>query len=338
LSPHQLQRRRLIQALGAAIAVNSIAGCKQAADEPHLEKPRAQARGRFTSMAVAAQSKSLDIQSLLDQIDPARLTASVGTLAGMGTRWSYSPKLEQAEQWLHGEFASAGYPPENIHSVRFDLPLGGTAANVICLPERTDQGFLLVCAHYDSRSRKPHTDAPGADDNASGVAVMIEVARLMRAAFPAKPIMYVAFAGEEQGLIGSHALAKRALAEQWSIDLVLNLDMVGWVDPARPSTVTIEFDQGNMKPDNDQAAKVYGLELAQAAVDYTTLQVEHTDIWNSDYMPFEVIGVPCIGIYDGAADANFYHQRSDVPAVVSEQRLVEVTKILLAFAADFAPA
>src|SRR4030095_13859422 len=98
---------------------------------------------------------------------------------------------------------------------------------------------LLVCAHYDSRSRKPHTDAPGADDNASGVAVMIEVARLMRAAFPAKPIMYVAFAGEEQGLIGSHALAKRALAEQWSIDLVLNLDMVGWVDPARPSTVTI---------------------------------------------------------------------------------------------------
>ena len=315
-----------------------MAGCKpQHDEEPHLEKPRAKARGRFASTAVASKNKNNQLVSLLDQIDPARLTASVATLAGMGTRWSHSPKLKDAELWLHGELASAGYPIENIQSVSFKLPKGSTAANVICFPDRTDQGFLLVCAHYDSRSKKPHTDAPGADDNASGVAVMLEVARLMRLAFSAKPVMYVAFAGEEQNLIGSHTLAKRALAQRWAIDLLINLDMVGWVDAKRPSTVTIEFDQGNASLGNDEVAKFYGLRMAQAAADYTTLDVEHTDIWNSDYLPFEVIGVPCVGIYDGGSDARFYHSRNDVPAVVSEQRLVQVTRVLLAFVADFVP-
>lgn len=298
---------------------------------------RAQSRGLFASTAVASVNKNAQLASLLDQIDPARLTASVADLAGMGTRLSGSPELEQAALWIHAKFASAGYPIKDIQSLCFKLPDDGIAANVVCFPERTDQGFLLVCAHYDSTSQKPKTDAPGADDNASGVAVMLEVARLMRIAFPARPVMYVAFAGEEQNLDGSSALAARAKAEAWPIDLLINLDMVGWVNPEHPSTVIIEFDYGWVSPHNDAASKFYGLRMAQATVDYTSLNVEHDNIWSGDYLPFEVSDVPCIGIYDGGADAPFYHSSNDVPAVVSAERLVQVARILFAFVADFIP-
>ena len=166
---------------------------------------------------------------------------------------------------------------------------------------------------------------------------MLEVARLMRLAFPEKPVMYVAFAGEEDSLSGSYSLAKLVRAAGWRIHVVVNLDMVGWVDPQRPDTVTIEFDQDHATAENDAAAKIYGLKMAQMAVDYSTLKVDHTDIWSSDYLPFEMFEVPCIGIYDGGVCAPFYHSRDDVPAVVSEARLVQVARTLLAFAADFVP-
>lgn len=64
------------------------------------------------------------------------------------------------------------------------------------------------------------------------------------------------------------------------------------------------------------------------------MTVEHTDIWNSDYMPFEAAGFPCVGVYDGGAGADFYHSERDLPAVVDMNRLGEVTRGLLAFVAQ----
>ena len=75
--------------------------------------------------------------------------------------------------------------------------------------------------------------------------------------------------------------------------------MIAYQDPQRPKVVKVEYDQGNRNPGNDAAAKAFGLLMAQAAADYTHLAVEHTDIWNSDYMPFEAKGYACIGVYEG---------------------------------------
>ena len=94
---------------------------------------------------------------------------------------------------------------------------------------------VLVTGHYDSRNSdnfNTHDDAPGANDDASGVAVSIECARALTAAwkaglkFPAT-IVFVAVAGEEQGLNGSRHLAKLAKAEGWDLEAVLNNDIVG---------------------------------------------------------------------------------------------------------------
>jgi Zn-dependent M28 family amino/carboxypeptidase len=176
----------------------------------------------------------------------------------------------------------------------------------------------------------PATVAPGGDDNASGIAVMLETARLLREAGLDRHILCAAFGGEEQGLYGSRACAQVAAAEGWAIRLVINLDMVGFRDPAHPGRITVEFDQGNAQPGNDAAAKGHAMTMAQAAADYTALEVEHTDIWNSDYMPFEALGYACIGLYDGAADAPFYHSPADTLDKVDLAHLAEVTRLVVA--------
>jgi len=89
---------------------------------------------------------------------------------------------------------------------------------------------VLVTGHYDSRNTdnfNTHDEAPGANDDASGVAVSIESARaLSKLKFPAT-IVFVAVAGEEQGLNGSRHLAKLAKSEAWELEAVLNNDIVG---------------------------------------------------------------------------------------------------------------
>src|SRR6202012_3219752 len=90
--------------------------------------------------------------------------------------------------------------------------------------------WVLVTGHYDSRVgdvMDAHSPAPGANDDASGTAVSLESARaLSKMKFPGT-IVFVAVAGEEQGLNGSHHLAQLAKAEGWPLEAVLNNDIVG---------------------------------------------------------------------------------------------------------------
>jgi Zn-dependent M28 family amino/carboxypeptidase len=211
------------------------------------------------------------------------------------------------------------------------MPGGKIVHNVLCLPARLDLGFTLIGAHYDSTSQLPAQLAPGADDNASGVAAVLETARLFSASKLRRGVGFAAFVGEEQGLLGSQTVAALAAEEKWALDVYVNLDMVGHVDPIRPTNIMVEYDQGNSAGLNDAAAKAFGLQMAQHAADYTKLNVEHTDIWSSDYMPFEARGFPCIGLYDGAADAPFYHTIDDTVTNVNIPRLAEVCAMLCAF-------
>jgi Zn-dependent M28 family amino/carboxypeptidase len=188
---------------------------------------------------------------------------------------------------------------------------------------------VLVCAHYDSISDDPSVGAPGADDNASGIASLLELARILKTVELKRGVLFAAFGGEEQGLWGSTACAEMAARENWPIDVVINLDMIAYRAAAQSMRVVVEYDQGNKHPGNDAAAKAYGLLMAQAAADYTSLEVEHTDIWNSDYMPFEAKGFACIGAYE--ADENpFYHKASDTLAKIDLSYLKEVVKMILA--------
>lgn len=297
---------------------------------PLLDKKSSLAKGRFSSQA--NKSKTLDprISEILTKIDGNRIWAHVQHLQEFGTRFSLSSSINSVAMWLSGKFVDMGYSRELVKLQEFTMPTGETLNNVLLLPEPSQKRFVLICAHFDSISEQSANLAPGADDNGSGVATLLELAQVFHSVVLQRGILIAAFNGEEQGLIGSQACAEIAATENWPIDLVINLDMVGFTSPLKPTNIVVEYDQGNVSPSNDASSKSFALQIAQTAADFTNLTVEHTNIWSSDYMPFEEKGFPCVGLYDEGGDHAFYHTSADTIGNVSQVRLVEIAKLMVA--------
>ncbi len=196
------------------------------------------------------------IAKAIAAISPDRMRTIVETLVSFGNRSTISSMdrdlapgkgVTAAAKWLEQQYAAISRECNNCLEVKTDTfiepPQTGphpritqptTITNVYAILRGTDPAqakrMYLVTGHYDSRVTdvmNTHADAPGANDDASGVAVSLECARVLsKLRFPAT-IVFATVAGEEQGLNGSAHLAKLAKAEGWELAGVLNDDIVG---------------------------------------------------------------------------------------------------------------
>ncbi|EFL36323.1 leucyl aminopeptidase [Streptomyces viridochromogenes DSM 40736] len=287
--------------------------------EPFVPAERREA-GKRVDEAVAALVGSVSAPALRDTVE---------ALAAFPTRHTFSPFIGPAADEVADRLSAAGYADVTR---RTWTNAGHSADNVICTKPGTvtDRPDIVLCAHYDCRTADPHdatARAPGADDNASGVAATLEIARLLAPVALAGTVRFVAFSGEEQGLWGSTAYAAALSATGAGACRLVNLDMVG--RPPSDGTVTVERDLGNAVPGNDAASLAFGAVMAQAAADHTTLPVRLGPIYASDYMPFEARGDVTIGAYEGDGNPH-YHQTSDAPATLDYEYLADVTRFTLA--------
>ena len=180
-----------------------------------------------------------------DTPSPDRLRGSVEKLVSFGTRHTLSsatdPKrgIGAARNWVASEFERIGAACGGCITVerlqrRFAnarAPNGVVIEDVLGIQRGTDPNrFIIVGGHIDSRVSDVMdvtSDAPGANDDASGVALVLEAARILSKEKFAANIVYVAFSGEEQGLLGATLLAETAKARGWQVDAMLNNDIVG---------------------------------------------------------------------------------------------------------------
>lgn len=208
---------------------------------------------------LATRPPATPVPGILARVTPQRVHADVSTLAGFGTRHTLSQTdsatrgIGAARTWLKAEFERANLPSASELSpgrldVRFEefevppgtrVPNGGTLVNVVAvlpgtMPEAQARRYYVV-GHYDSMPSDvmdPNTDAPGANDDASGTSVVLECARVLaREQFDAT-IVFLCTAGEEQGLLGAKFHADAAKARGERILGVLSNDIVG--DPWGP--------------------------------------------------------------------------------------------------------
>jgi Zn-dependent M28 family amino/carboxypeptidase len=269
------------------------------------------------------------IAALVESVSAEALRDTVEALAAFETRHTFSPLIATAADEVVDRLSAAGYPEVTR---RTWTNAGHSADNVICTKPGTATGrpVIVLCAHYDCRMEDPDdatARAPGADDNASGVAAIIEVARLLATVPLSSTIRFVAFSGEEQGLWGSSAYAEVLHAAGDGAHRVVNLDMVG--RPPEDGSVTVERDLGNAVPGNDAASQAFAAVMAQAAADHTALPVRLGPIYSSDYMPFEARGHVTIGAYEGEGNPH-YHRTSDTPETLDYGYLADVTRFTLA--------
>lgn len=286
--------RSLCQALALAL----LLGCREA-PEPPTPRP-----------VVRVQGEAIDLE---------RAMAHLRALAA-GPRPTGSPAEARAAAYIEKVLAAVGY---RVERRPVPLPGGGESANVVALPSDPDfdparDRHLLVGAHYDTV-----VGSPGANDNASGVAVLLELARVL-AARPARlPVVFVAFGAEEgrpgpqqQSLGGSRNYAQGLSPEAaGNVAAMINLDMIGRGD-ALLSTLRLNMKRGVHQ-------RMLGLAggLGVPAREHLTPQV-------SDSVPFASRGIETGWLWTGVEPS--YHSPLDTPDKIEPETLDWAGRLTLA--------
>ena len=208
----------------------------------------------FVCATQGQNSPSLDhrLYTIAEAPSAERLETDIRKLAGFGTRNTLSDTLSEmrgigaARRWIKAEFDKIARECGGCLEVSFQrslVPAEGNrridedtwVVNVYVIKRGTQfpNRYVIMSGDIDSRassSTDGSTDAPGANDNASGMAGTIEAARVLsKYQFPTS-IVYTGLSGEEQGLFGGQYMAKMAKEENWEIIGVLNNDMIGNIE------------------------------------------------------------------------------------------------------------
>ncbi len=187
------------------------------------------------------------IYDIISAASPERVEADIRTLAGFGTRNTYSDTISDtrgigaARRWIKAEFDKISAECGGCLEVFYQtvmippssrVPEETAVVSVAAIQRGTlyPNSYVILSGDIDSRASGGNdgvTDAPGANDNATGMAAAIEAARLLtKYSFPAT-LVYAGLSAEEQGLHGGRKMASVALEEGWDIIAVLNNDMIG---------------------------------------------------------------------------------------------------------------
>ncbi|MET0212701.1 MAG: M20/M25/M40 family metallo-hydrolase [Vicinamibacterales bacterium] len=223
------------------------------------------------------------------------------------------PGNKLASAYLFETYRSFGYTPEFQW---FERPnaLGGQTANVIATLKGTVNPELIyvVSSHYDSVAI-----GPGADDDSSGTAALLETARIMARHPQPATIVFASFTGEEAGLLGSREFVRRAVADKLSIVGALNNDMVGWANDQRLDN-TIRYSNPGIRDVQHAAAMQFS-----NLITYDALYYKGTDA-AAYYEAFgDIVGG--IGSYPVLSSPH-YHQSHDVLENMNHQLITEVAK------------
>jgi len=282
--------------------------------------------------------------------DPARLKMLVEKLVSFGTRHTLSsatdPKrgIGAARNWGASEFARlskacGGCLTVERISDRFEgprAPAGVIVENVLAIQKGSDPNRVIIIAgHIDSRVTDPMNftaDAPGANDDGSGTALVLEAARLLSKDKHRATIVYALLSGEEQGLWGGKLIARHAKEKGWQVTAMLNNDIVGGTHGTDGSIVDDRvrvFSEG-IRASEDLAAQLarrgIGGEddgpsraLAKAAIrageqhpaiGLEVLAVRRPDRFRrgGDHSPSLELGYPAIRFTVGVEDYDHQHQ------------------------------
>jgi len=194
-----------------------------------------------------AQQPDRELRAILREVDPKRIEAIIRKLVSFGTRHTLSTQddpnrgIGAARDWIFAELqryaaASEGRMTVELQSYiqepapRIPVPTRITNVRATLRGSVTPERVYVISGHYDSRVSdvmNATADAPGADDDASGVAVSIELARVMATRRPKATLVFAAVAGEEQGLYGARFMAAQYKAAGTDVQAMFTNDIVG---------------------------------------------------------------------------------------------------------------
>jgi hypothetical protein len=290
-------------------------------------------------------------QHIIDKVNPIYLEKTVHDLSSFHTRHTESELIDDVAFWLTKKLQSIcgtevhvqnfTYTPEktngdddnDVNNNHRPKPFFYNLKNIACEKPGSTNNTIIISAHYDSRMEDINNStarAPGADDNASGVSALLEVARILSNISLNHSIIFVLFSGEEQGKWGSTHYADYIDKMDVDLDLLINLDMVGF-SLEETNDFLIEYDNGNVVQDNDKYSRAVANFIKGVAEKYTNLNATLGVLGNSDYLPFEALGYTVVGFHDDGVTKNpDHHKSTDTPDILDYEYLTSVTELTLA--------
>jgi hypothetical protein len=318
--------------------------------------------------AQSAQRTNPLIQKIVSEVSEERISNILRKLESFETRNTLSDPTQTnrgigiARQWIFDQFKSYGPRLE----VKFDthqIPKGGRVwkdielRNVVAIlpgkmPQATNR-WILVSGHYDSLNLKDAAAlrgqpekaaelfAPGVSDDASGTACAMECARVLSQYEFDATLVFVAFAGEEQGLVGARAMAKRLKSQQQEIQAVLNNDIIGnevsGNGTSDPQRVLLFSEEPNDSPSRQIARFVHAI----AARYYPDMKVDtifrHDRFGRGgDHTAFNEEGYPAVRFTTASENFTNQHSPTDTFTNASVPYTARVIRINAAAAAALA--
>jgi len=173
-----------------------------------------------------ALQPSEEIDLILSHIADSMISSSIQDLQDFGTRYYMNANRDSISRWLRNEFLSFGFTDVVLDSFQYN---GTWQKNVVATLPGSSSKEIIIGAHHDSYSSNLNA-APGADDNATGTAAVLEMARVLNETNyqPSLTLRFITFAAEEAGLRGSASYAQRARQQNRDITVMMNYDMLGY--------------------------------------------------------------------------------------------------------------
>jgi hypothetical protein len=256
---------------------------------------------------------------LVSLVEADRWFADVEGLAAWN-RYSLGDGIGGARRWLVRQFREI--PGLKVRSQFFPVA-GAEVANVLAmLPGRSRPGdMFIVGGHYDSTSDAPEVAAPGAEDNASGCAGVLEIARIFAANPPDATVLFICYAGEEQGLFGAidHVARLLVRGDGGEVGAMFNLDMISFTEDEDLDCLLQSSEEWRFLVES----------LVDAAERHTALRmVTSFVLGGSDHVPYARSGIPAVLSIGNDWDLYpHYHRTTDTPDKLTPAMAVEILRM-----------
>ncbi|MEE4258926.1 MAG: M20/M25/M40 family metallo-hydrolase, partial [Bacteroidales bacterium] len=265
-----------------------------------------------------AQEYDPFIQDRIDMLNYDSLLITLQEFEDLGIKDIYSQEIEETAQWIIDKYEYWGY--ENIQLDTF-ITSGQTLYNIVITKTGTlyPDEYIIIDGHYDTYN------GPGVNDNGTGTAIVLEVARILKDIPTEYSIKFIHFSAEEMGLIGSsHYVQNVVIPEDLNIRLVFNIDEVGGVAGEVNNTITCERDE-SPPTSNNEASAAFTDTLASLTEMYSSLESYISYAYGSDYVPFMQNGYVVTGYYE-YNESPYPHTIHDSLSNIDVDYVFEITK------------
>jgi leucyl aminopeptidase len=284
-------------------------------------------------MSSSAQTDPL-IEDMVETVSKERLTGYIQTLQDFQTRYTYTQGNTDAGNWLHDFFVGLGLEVER-HEFTWS---SHTEENIIArIPGSLyPDEIVAISGHFDSTSEDPYNLAPGADDDASGVAAVLEAAMILKDFQFERTIEFWCFNAEEQGRQGSQAIAGDYYAAGQNIVAVLNNDMIGYWPTGWQRDLDVAYE-----PVSEWLAD-YVISISN---EYVGIPIEKhpSGSCRDDHVSFTNLGYSAITNMDcweshnwGGETTPHYHRTTDTIETLNMDCTTEAVQVNIACVADLA--